>query len=78
MPKSTGKAWDICKKSSKTRAKMYKKGAIKKVRSGMCSGQKFPRCVKGMAYCVKKQTSKKSKKSKKKSKSRSKSPLRLK
>lgn len=52
MPKSAGRAYDLCKKSRDTRAKMYRKKNIRNQRKDMCSLGKSPRCVKGLAYCV--------------------------
>ena len=55
MPKSkpTGRAYDMCTKSSATRQKLYRKKSIKTQRSNMCSPGMYPRCVKELAYCVK-------------------------
>ena len=65
MTKSPGRSYDLCTKSAKVRAKMYRKKSIKKQRSKMCGPGKSPRCVKGVSYCVKK-ASRKGRKSKSK------------
>jgi hypothetical protein len=52
-PKKAGFAYDMCLKKSDTRANMYKKKAVITTRSNMCSPGQYPRCVKGLAYCVK-------------------------
>ena len=52
MPKSAGRAYDLCTKSRETRAIMYRKKKIQNQRKNMCSPGKSPRCVKGLSYCV--------------------------